>query len=44
MSDPTVELMARGASGPPLPGWLWVVLVVVLVGLAVYGLSRKRQG
>jgi hypothetical protein len=43
MTDPTFELLARGASGPPLPGWSWVVLVVVFVGLVVYGLSRKRQ-
>ncbi|MDT0486496.1 MULTISPECIES: hypothetical protein [Streptomyces] len=39
-----VELMARGASGPPLPGWLWIVLVVAFVGLAAYGISRKRRG
>ena len=38
-----VELMARGASGPPLPGWLWIVLVVAFVGLVAYGISRKRR-
>jgi hypothetical protein len=40
----TVELMARGASGPPLPGWFWIVLVVAFVGLVAYGISRKRRG
>lgn len=39
-----VELMARGASGPPMPGWLAVVAVVVILGLVVYGISRKRRG
>jgi hypothetical protein len=44
MSDPTAGLMARGAAGPPMPTWLWVVVVVAFVGLVAYGLSRKRRG
>ncbi|MFI5677840.1 hypothetical protein [Streptomyces cellulosae] len=43
MSYPTVESMARGASGSPLPVWLWVVVAVVFVGLAGYGTYRKRR-
>jgi hypothetical protein len=44
MTSATTELMARGASGPPLPTWLWVVIVISFIGLSTYGISRKRRG
>ncbi|MDQ0596389.1 hypothetical protein QF037_000734 [Streptomyces canus] len=44
MTSATTELMARGASGPALPTWLWIVIVISFIGLAAYGISRKRQG
>ncbi len=44
MTSATAELMARGASGPPLPTWLWVVIVIVFIALAAYGISRMKRG
>lgn len=43
MHDPTAGLMARGASGPALPGWLWIVIVIALLALAAYGISRRKR-
>ena len=45
MSGPCAAtgFVARGAAGPGLPGWAWVVLLVAFVALAAYGWSRKKR-
>ncbi len=44
MEQYLAESLARGASGPSMPLWLLIVALVVLVALAIYGISRKRKG
>ncbi|MFJ9007328.1 hypothetical protein [Streptomyces canus] len=43
MHDPTTDFMARGAAGAALPGWLWIVIMIALLALAAYRMSRRKR-
>ncbi|MCX5261242.1 RHS repeat-associated core domain-containing protein [Streptomyces canus] len=43
MHDPTTDVMARGAAGAALPDRLWIVIVIALLALAAYRISRRKR-
>ncbi|MEV5612544.1 LPXTG cell wall anchor domain-containing protein [Streptomyces sp. NPDC052225] len=42
--DLFLPLARGGVTGPQLPTWLLIVIIVGLISLGLYGISRKRKG